>query len=508
MTGDMASVLGSWSTMLNSTALARLEGFVSFAEVNAPGNDSDDAQSGIAAADAKGRRLFANYGTYRVNSNITIASPLWMDHGAILKPASGVTVTINGAFDGTLSKHFDLSLGGLVAFTGMIESIYPQWWGMVADSGTTDNYAALQAATVAAQDARAELVIPDPGGGNTYGIESSWKITKALHVRGTKLSVTIQGFGLAAGVPVLDVDGEVNPNLENVRVESLQLMTDDDVGDCMHITRVASSYFAKLRLRDATNGIVYDGDRTYSNEFKDIVCVTALGANGLLASPHGGGHYFDNCSWAGVQGVNWRGNASRTADTVVFRNCNFESCGDYGALVQPLTRLRIIVFDTCRFEDSQGTVSLSINPDTGGSVQGLQVRGGIFTSTVEDWAVELGDGDVIGYSITDNVFEGYATAAIRWNGAGSHGVVHSNHCVGALDISDAFRDDHNAVFNNYSGSGVAGPEWAYVPALVQTYTETNVTTDRTYDANATTTDELADVLGTLIADLRAMGKVA
>lgn len=37
------------------------------------------------------------------------------------------------------------------------------------------------------------------------------------------------------------------------------------------------------------------------------------------------------------------------------------------------------------------------------------------------------------------------------------------------------------------------------------YTPTNVTTDRSYDANATTTDELADVLGTLIADLQNKG---
>ena len=36
-----------------------------------------------------------------------------------------------------------------------------------------------------------------------------------------------------------------------------------------------------------------------------------------------------------------------------------------------------------------------------------------------------------------------------------------------------------------------------------TYTVTNLTTDRSYDANATTTAELADVLGTLIADIRA-----
>jgi hypothetical protein len=42
----------------------------------------------------------------------------------------------------------------------------------------------------------------------------------------------------------------------------------------------------------------------------------------------------------------------------------------------------------------------------------------------------------------------------------------------------------------------------------QTYTESNVTTDRTYDANSTTIDELADVLGSLIADLRAKGLVA
>lgn len=41
----------------------------------------------------------------------------------------------------------------------------------------------------------------------------------------------------------------------------------------------------------------------------------------------------------------------------------------------------------------------------------------------------------------------------------------------------------------------------------QTYSVSNVTTDRSYDANSTTLDEIADVLGTLIADLRAAGVV-
>lgn len=37
--------------------------------------------------------------------------------------------------------------------------------------------------------------------------------------------------------------------------------------------------------------------------------------------------------------------------------------------------------------------------------------------------------------------------------------------------------------------------------------QTNVTTDRSYDADATSTAELADVVGTLIADLLAIGTI-
>jgi methionine synthase II (cobalamin-independent) len=37
------------------------------------------------------------------------------------------------------------------------------------------------------------------------------------------------------------------------------------------------------------------------------------------------------------------------------------------------------------------------------------------------------------------------------------------------------------------------------------YTVTNGLADRSYNANATTVDELADVIGTMIADLKAKG---
>lgn len=46
------------------------------------------------------------------------------------------------------------------------------------------------------------------------------------------------------------------------------------------------------------------------------------------------------------------------------------------------------------------------------------------------------------------------------------------------------------------------------PDTIPVYTPTNVVTDRSYDANSTTVAELADVLGTLIADLQANALLA
>jgi len=66
--------------------------------------------------------------------------------------------------------------------------------------------------------------------------------------------------------------------------------------------------------------------------------------------------------------------------------------------------------------------------------------------------------------------------------------------------------DHSALTNlDYAASGHTG----FQPAITAsaTYTETNVTTTRAYDANSTSIDEIADVLGTLIADLRALGAI-
>jgi hypothetical protein len=64
-----------------------------------------------------------------------------------------------------------------------------------------------------------------------------------------------------------------------------------------------------------------------------------------------------------------------------------------------------------------------------------------------------------------------------------------------------WQDSSGSILGYFTSSG------SLIIGTQQTYTPTNVTTDRTYDANATSTDELADVLGTLIADLQKIGLI-
>jgi hypothetical protein len=91
-------------------------------------------------------------------------------------------------------------------------------------------------------------------------------------------------------------------------------------------------------------------------------------------------------------------------------------------------------------------------------------------------------------------------------------------CV-ALEIDNLTPQTTNpavGILNNiaspgiqYEGStGLWGVFGATPVGQAAAYTPTNVTPDRSYNANATTLDELADVVGTLIADLQAYGWLA
>ena len=104
-----------------------------------------------------------------------------------------------------------------------------------------------------------------------------------------------------------------------------------------------------------------------------------------------------------------------------------------------------------------------------------------------------------------NEVEGFVTphTGAAWNSRYAVAI------TGTADYNHTCVQDRNAQSGqyNHTSTGTNNTRCAVLPAVPTAYTETNVTTDRTYDANSTTVAELADVLGTLIADLRALGIV-
>jgi hypothetical protein len=131
-------------------------------------------------------------------------------------------------------------------------------------------------------------------------------------------------------------------------------------------------------------------------------------------------------------------------------------------------------------------ISLNLN-STGVRLSGAS---GVFTilglgGTPEDITFDLNTSDTITVASTTTV----------GNLVFNYGNVRT---TSALEIDgDLNHDGSNIAFFNAAGSTQRGP-----------YTPTNVTTDRSFDADTVAIAELADVVGTLIADLQAYGLIS
>lgn len=120
-----------------------------------------DCRSILSTANSVGVSLYFPKGTYRISTNLTLSVPCIFEFGAILKPDTGVVVTITGQIVAGPWRIFNASntpaIGSLSSNTSLqtgftpisgpcpIEKCYAEWFGAVGN-GVTDDFAAIQAA--------------------------------------------------------------------------------------------------------------------------------------------------------------------------------------------------------------------------------------------------------------------------------------------------------------------------------------------------------------------------
>lgn len=121
------------------------------------------------------------------------------------------------------------------------------------------------------------------------------------------------------------------------------------------------------------------------------------------------------------------------------------------------------------------------------------------------------DGDILILADSKKLFVGAASdAEIYYDG--SDLIINPDIVTGGDRVLIGATGDDDLLLNDIEIDGVLNHDGATIgffgvtpAARASAYTITNALTDRAYDANSTTIDEIADVLGTLIADLKLYG---
>lgn len=123
-----------YSTAVIRTANAKMAETISVVDFGATAAGLTDDRTAILAAQTAagtGGRVMFPRGTYRIASDCTLTASLSFMNGAVLKPDSGVTVTVNAHVIDTFSQIFDVSGGGTVSGAFVNRILRPEWWGAV-----------------------------------------------------------------------------------------------------------------------------------------------------------------------------------------------------------------------------------------------------------------------------------------------------------------------------------------------------------------------------------------
>lgn len=311
----------------------------------AKGDGSTDDRAAVAAADAAANAqatITVPPGTHSIQSALTIASAVRFTQGAILKPANGVTITIDGPIEAGLYQIFDESAGGSIAFgASTVREIYPQWWGAAPGDVVTPatNVTAIQAAIDAAAAAYSapQTVRLTPG---------VWKVNSTLTI--DTGNVRLVGNGARSElrpttpISVLKLAGTA---LEYVSVDDLYINGDGTASVGLFIENHVEFTIRNVVVFDCTGGIGIKLDAPQNGTFENVTgkaCGTGLQIN------NGAGHnLFLGCTFK-----------QNTVQDVIFKQDNTLTYYDVAIFEARPTHN---VFDGCVIEDGTGTYCLNLD---------------------------------------------------------------------------------------------------------------------------------------------------
>ena len=165
--------------------------FVSVVDYGAVGDGVTDDYSKFISVDAAGSFIVPS-GTYLIGTSLALSNDITFHPGAVLKPASGVTITFNGAIKAGGWRIFDTSAGGSITISAP-QYADPMWFNAKFD-GATDDAAAIQAAFNSASCA----ILP-PGTG-VIGSKVSIPASLSINSIGCKLKT-------ASAITMLEASG-------------------------------------------------------------------------------------------------------------------------------------------------------------------------------------------------------------------------------------------------------------------------------------------------------------
>jgi len=207
-----ATFIASGAGAVTLAVQTKLRDVVSVKDYGALGDGSTDDRGAFALADTASLGVHVPAGTYKISSNITLGKNYIFEPGAILKPDTLVTVTINGAIQAGAWQIFDATAASAVV-TGAIKNAYllAEWWGAAGVSAAIDT-PAWQATLKAAKDSGYITVRPLARtylfNALLYGNGDAGNDTKAPSIRGIDKQVTIFDFSaIGAGASCLYYEG-------------------------------------------------------------------------------------------------------------------------------------------------------------------------------------------------------------------------------------------------------------------------------------------------------------